>query len=97
MNWLLTIVRSRDPAKDEKKAIVHIIVISRQFKFTFLRYCTTARLVPLKEGIFREAITEATGKDGNMTRAAGVWIKPPPPTIASTNPAQKAIRQSKPK
>ena len=56
-----------------------------------------ARLVPLKEGIFKEAITEATGNEGRITKAAGVWIKPPPPTIASTNPAQKAIRQSKAK
>lgn len=46
--------------------------ISRQFNFTFFRYWTIARLVPLKEGIFKEAITEATGKEGKITRDAGV-------------------------
>jgi hypothetical protein len=92
---LLTIVSNWEPAKDAKKAIVQIIEIKPQFNLTFLRYWTTARLVPLKEGIFKEAITEATGKEGKIIREAGVWIKPPPPTMASTNPAQKAITQSR--
>jgi len=33
-----------------------------------------------------------TGKVRNRTRAAGVCINPPPPEMASTNPAVKAAR-----
>jgi hypothetical protein len=53
------------------------------------------RMVPVHAGIFKEPITVATGYWGNNTNAAGVCIKPPPPTIASTKPAEKAKRQSK--
>jgi hypothetical protein len=37
----------------------------------------------------------ATDKFGINIMATGVCIKPPPPTIASTNPAKKEAIQSK--
>lgn len=42
-----------------------------QLMRTFFTYCHAATDVPLKAGIFNEAITEATGKEGRITSAAG--------------------------
>jgi len=47
--------------------------------------------VPVKDGILSEPITLATDSLGIKINPAGVWINPPPPTIASTNPATNAI------
>ena len=38
---------------------------------------------------------EETARFGNKIKATGVCINPPPPTIASTNPAKKAAIQSR--
>jgi hypothetical protein len=84
-----------DPAIEEKneisvtqKKIFHSII-------TFRVYCTAAKDVPVNAGIFKVPITVATAYCGNSTRAAGVWISPPPPTIESTKPAKKAKKHNK--
>lgn len=93
MKSLLTTVRSCDPKNAEIKAVSDMMPKSFQLIFTFLRYWVVAIAVPLKAGILRVPITVETGRWGKKTSAKGVWIKPPPPTMASIKPAQNAATQ----
>ena len=54
-----------------------------------------AKKVPLKAGIFKVPMTVETGKSGSSTKPAGVCTRPPPPTIASINPAAKAAKHKR--
>ena len=72
-----------------------MISSKRQFIVTFFKYCAAAKEVPLKAGIFSVPITVETGKLGSKINAAGVCINPPPPTMASMNPAINAATQRK--
>ena len=84
-------VKQKDPVNDAAKAM--LVKRSNLFKgiLTFCKYSLAAKKVPVKEGIFSEPITLATDSFGNKINPAGVCINPPPPTIASTNPATNAI------
>ena len=84
-------VKQKDPVNDAAKAM--LVKRSNLFKgiLTFCKYSLAAKKVPAKEGIFSEPITLATDSFGNKINPAGVCINPPPPTIASTNPATNAI------
>ena len=93
MKSLLTTVKSCDPKNAETNARSAMMPRSFQFIFTFLRYWLVAIAVPLKAGILRVPITVETGRCGKKTKAKGVCINPPPPTIASINPAQNAAPQ----
>jgi hypothetical protein len=72
------------------------IIISTNFQFIsiFFKYRVAAKKVPLKEGIFKLAITVETGRFGSNINPMGVCINPPPPTIASTKPARKATKHN---
>lgn len=87
---LLITVNNCDPKKAETKAHIAIIAKSLQSIFTFLRYCEVAKAVPLNAGIFSVPIIVETGKLGKKASDNGVCINPPPPTIESMKPAQKA-------
>lgn len=95
MNRLLICVKKRDPEKDATNATRHMSIIFFQSIFTCFTYCFAAKKVPLKDGIFSEPITVATGSLGNKIKEAGVCINPPPPTMASTKPARLANKHSK--
>ena len=60
--------------------------------FTFFKYCLAAKKVPVKDGIFREPMTLEMGSCDNKIIPAGVCMSPPPPTMASTNPATNAMQ-----
>ena len=61
----------KEPEYEAKKAMVQITVTSIQLMLTFFMYCQAAIDVPLNAGIFNDAMTEATGKEGRITSAAG--------------------------
>lgn len=94
MKLLFTFVSKVDPAKAATNASAVISNINSQFTDTRRAYCAVAILVPLNDGIFKVPITVAKGYCGNNTSAAGVCINPPPPAIASVNPAKNATKQS---
>jgi len=94
MNWLLILVKQNEPVKEAVKAI---LVNSNSLVngiLIFFKKVRAAKKVPAKDGTLRDPITCATELFGSKINPAGVCINPPPPTIASTKPAKKAIKQS---
>ena len=94
INWLLTLVKHSEPIKE---AVNAMLVNSKSLVkgiLIFFKKVRAAKKVPAKEGIFKDPITCATELLGSNIKPAGVWIRPPPPTMASTSPAKKAMKQS---
>ncbi len=60
-----------------------------------LRYLIAAVDVPKNAAVFEVPTTETGLLLGNAKSIAGVWISPPPPAIASTNPAENIARTSR--
>ena len=95
INWLLTLVKQRDPVNEAINAMdVNNNNLANGI-FTFFKKVRAAKKVPVKEGIFNEPMTCATELLFSKIKPAGVCINPPPPTMASTKPAKKAMMQSK--
>jgi hypothetical protein len=94
MNWLLILVKQNEPVKE---AVNAMLVNSNSLVngiLIFFKKVRAAKKVPAKEGIFNDPITCATELLGSKIKPAGVCINPPPPTMASTSPAKKAMKQS---
>jgi len=94
MALLLKWLTSADPQKDIANAAKAIHPTSFQLIDTRFEYWYNATDVPEKAGIFEVPKSVATGKFGKVIRRTGVCIKPPPPTMASIKPAQKAAIQT---
>ncbi len=60
-----------------------------------LRYLRAAVDVPKKAAVFDVPTTDTGLLFGKARSIAGVWIRPPPPAIASTNPAENIARKSR--
>jgi hypothetical protein len=63
--------------------------------FIDLRYLIAAVAVPKKAANFEVPTTETGFSFGKASKSAGVWIKPPPPAMASIKPAKKRARKSR--
>src|ERR1044072_4611539 len=94
-NLLGRAVTREGPNMAAKKAVTAVTVSRPRLKLTFWAYCQAAILVPENEGILVVPSSVATGYCGKVKRMAGVWINPPPPTMASIKPAQSEKQQSR--
>ena len=74
-----------------------ITIASSNFESVLIdfRYLIAAVEVPKKAAVLDVATTETGFRSGNESNIAGVWIRPPPPAIASTNPAENIARNSR--
>ena len=54
-----------------------------------------AVVVPKKAAVFEVATTDTGLRSAKVNNIAGVWMRPPPPAMASTKPAENMARPNK--
>src|SRR5690606_30933241 len=82
------------PANDRTNALTAAGSTRDQGIWTLRMNDRAAKVVPHTEESLFVPYSVAGGVSGSRFSRAGSWIRPPPPTAASTAPAKKANRHS---
>ena len=89
-----TCVTTQAPAKEPSKPAPAAGTKERQGMTTLRLYCTVAKAVPQMEALLLVPNKVAGAALGKVANRAGNKIRPPPPTIESTNPASKEAAET---